>query len=176
MANHVLVVVDMQNDFIDGVLGTPEAIEITPEVIHLVREFQGRVVFTQDTHFNDYLSTQEGKLLPVVHCVEHTPGWELQKDLKAWQAVHHAPIFIKHTFGSTQLAKTLVKWHEESPIDSITLVGLCTDICVISNASLIKAHLPEIPLHVIASACAGVTPESHSNALSALKMIQVHID
>jgi len=176
MTHDVLVVVDMQNDFIDGVLGTPEAVRITSEVVTLVRQFKGRVVFTQDTHFDDYLSTQEGHLLPVVHCIEHTPGWELQRDLKAWQSTHHAPIFTKHTFGSTELAKTLVKWHTETPIASITFVGLCTDICVISNAALVKAHLPDVPLHVIASACAGVTPQSHENALSALKMIQVHID
>ncbi len=176
MTPDVLVVVDMQNDFIDGVLGTPEAVRITPEVVKLVHQFKGRVVFTQDTHFEDYLTTQEGHLLPVVHCIDHTQGWELQRELKAYQAVHHSPIFIKHTFGSTELAKTLVKWHTETPIDSITFVGLCTDICVISNATLVKAHLPEVPLHVIASACAGVTPQSHDNALSALKMIQVHID
>jgi len=176
MNQTVLVVVDMQNDFIDGVLGTPEAVHITPEVIRLVHEFEGRVVFTQDTHFSDYLSTQEGQHLPVIHCIEHTPGWELQRDLKAYQSVHHSPIFKKHTFGSTALAQTLVRWHNETPLTAITLVGLCTDICVISNASLIKAYLPEVPLHVIASACAGVTPQSHDNALSALRMIQVNID
>lgn len=176
MGQSILVVVDMQNDFIDGVLGTKEAVSITSHVLDIVRSFKGRVVFTQDTHFDNYLSTQEGRFLPVVHCIENTFGWELQRDLKAWQSTHRAPVFKKITFGSTDLATQVAKWHQEEPIESITLIGVCTDICVISNATLLKAYLPDVPIRVIANACAGVTPESHHTALHAMKMCQITID
>ena len=170
---NILLVIDMQNDFITGALGTPEAVEILPRVAEKIRNFNGRVLFTRDTHGEDYLSTQEGTRLPVTHCVKGTPGWEVCDEL--------APLCIeppidKPTFGSVTLAEKLKDIHEnEEPIESITLVGLCTDICVISNALLAKAYLPEVPIFVDAACCAGVTPESHANALEAMKMCQITI-
>lgn len=170
-----LVVVDMQNDFIDGALGTLEAIKIVPNVIEKINQFQGSVVYTQDTHQIDYLSTQEGHQLPVLHCVEKTSGWEIQPQIKSLQSKKGSSIFKKETFGSKQLAQTLSELHKKDPIESIELIGLCTDICVISNALTLKAFLPETPISVDAKCCAGVTPQSHANALQAMKMCQIHV-
>lgn len=169
----VLVVVDMQNDFIDGALGTPEAVEIVPRVVQKIRDFDGRVVATRDTHEEDYLETQEGKKLPVRHCIRGTNGWEIRPEIR--ELLTEAPI-DKPTFGSVELGQKL-KADQESgnPVDSITLVGLCTDICVISNALLLKAYLPEVPVIVDGSCCAGVTPDSHEQALGAMKMCQIEI-
>ncbi len=168
----VLVVVDMQNDFIDGALGTKEAERIVAPVIEKIRTFDGIVLATRDTHSPDYLETQEGNKLPVVCCVKGTSGWEIQQDIGA--LLTEAPI-DKNTFGSYALAEKLQKMQEEDPIESITLVGLCTDICVISNAMVIKAFLPEIPLIVDSHCCAGVSPESHERALEAMAVCQVQI-
>ena len=165
----ILIVVDMQNDFITGALGTPEAVRIVPYVKALVENFDGKVLFTRDTHFSDYMTTQEGKNLPVLHCIKGTPGWEICPELEALRKTD--PI-DKLTFGSSSLPQVL---GAEDNIESITLVGLCTDICVISNAMLCKAFFPEIPIYVDAKACAGVTPKSHENALAAMKMCQIHI-
>ena len=165
----ILVVVDMQNDFIDGALGTPEAVKIVPYVKELIRNFDGKVLFTRDTHFTDYMDTQEGKNLPVPHCIQGTPGWEIRPELDALRMT--VPI-DKLTFGSSELPEILAK---EENIESITFIGLCTDICVISNVMITKAFFPEIPLIVDAKACAGVTPESHKNALAAMKMCQITI-
>ena len=165
----ILIVVDMQNDFITGALGTPEAVRIVPYVKALVENFDGKVLFTRDTHFSDYMTTQEGKNLPVLHCIKGTPGWEICPELEALRKTD--PI-DKLTFGSSSLPQVLAA---EENIESITLVGLCTDICVISNAMLCKAFFPEIPIYVDAKACAGVTPKSHENALAAMKMCQIHI-
>lgn len=167
----ILVVIDMQNDFIDGALGTEEAVSIVPLVQEKIRRYKedaGTVVFTRDTHGEDYLSTQEGKKLPVVHCIKNTHGWEISKKLSSDGCL----IFDKPTFGSIKLA------HYLSSLDGVTeieLAGLCTDICVISNAMLIKAALPEIHVKVDSSCCAGVTPQSHKNALEAMKMCQIEI-
>ena len=169
----ILIVVDMQNDFIDGALGTKEAVEIVPNVKKKITEFNGRVLFTRDTHFENYLQTQEGKNLPVPHCIKGTPGWEIRPELDALRRTE--PI-DKLTFGSSELGSILVKENRDNPINSITLIGLCTDICVISNAMIAKAFLPEVPIIVDAKCCAGVTPESHQNALSAMKMCQIRID
>ena len=170
----VLVVVDMQNDFITGSLGTKEAQEILPKVMEKVSAFEGLVLFTRDTHEEDYLTTQEGKNLPIAHCIKNTQGWEIQEELQKFQK--EKPI-DKDTFGSTELMAKLSALHfHKEKIDSITFVGLCTDICVISNALMIKAALPEVPIIVDADCCAGVTPESHHNALQAMKSCQVIIE
>nr|WP_294677854.1 cysteine hydrolase [uncultured Blautia sp.] len=169
---NILIVVDMQNDFIDGALGTKEAVAIVPKVEEKIRNFDGEVFFTRDTHENWYLETQEGKNLPVVHCIRDTEGWQIRKELDALRKTEPVD---KDTFGSTELAGELVAINEDEEIESITLVGLCTDICVISNALLIKASLPEVPIYVDASCCAGVTPESHENALKAMEMCQIKI-
>ena len=166
----ILVVVDMQNDFIDGALGTKEAVTIVPKVEERIRNFKGTVLFTRDTHESWYLDTQEGKKLPVPHCIRNTEGWQIRNELDSLRKTE--PI-DKETFGSTDLAAELVAMNIE--IGSITFVGLCTDICVISNALLVKAALPEVPIIVDAACCAGVTPESHENALNAMKMCQIDI-
>lgn len=169
---HVLVVVDMQRDFIDGALGTPEAVAIVPRVAEKIRGFDGLVLATRDTHTKDYLSTLEGRNLPVTHCVLGTPGWEIHPEIAA--LLEETPI-DKPTFGSVELGESLRSLDKESGVESVTLVGLCTDICVISNALLVKAYLPQVPVLVDASCCAGVTPESHSNALDAMRMCQIQI-
>jgi len=165
----ILVVVDMQNDFIDGALGTPEAVKIVPYVKELIKNFDGKVLFTRDTHFPDYMDTQEGKNLPVPHCIQGTPGWEIRPEL---DALRKTEAIDKLTFGSSELPDILKK---EENIESITFIGLCTDICVISNVMITKAFFPEVPLIVDAKGCAGVTPESHKNALAAMKMCQVTV-
>ena len=168
----ILIVVDMQNDFIDGALGTKEAATIVPKVEDKIRNFDGEVFFTRDTHETWYLETQEGKNLPVPHCIRGTEGWQIRKELDALRKTE--PI-DKETFGSTDLAADLLALHEDEEIGSITLVGLCTDICVISNALLLKATLPEVPIYVDAACCAGVTPESHENALKAMEACQIKV-
>lgn len=175
MANDYLIVIDMQNDFVDGALGTPEAQAIASDVATYTRSFEGTVAFTKDTHEENYLQTQEGRNLPVVHCVRDTPGWELTPELEAVRAERQAIVFEKPTFGSVQLVWWLAQENDEHPIDSIELVGLCTDICVVSNALLIKAHFPEIPVRVRSGLCAGVTPEAHEAALSTMRSCQVEV-
>lgn len=165
----ILVVVDMQKDFIDGALGTAEAVRIVPYVKDVIETFNGKVFFTRDTHFEDYMQTQEGKNLPVMHCIKGTPGWEIHPELDALRTTE--PI-DKVTFGSSELPKIL---GQAESIESITFLGLCTDICVISNVMITKAFFPEVPVIVDAKGCAGVTPESHKNALAAMKMCQVTV-
>ena len=165
----LLIVVDMQNDFIDGVLGSKEAVAIVPYVKQIIEEFDGKVIFTRDTHFDDYMDTQEGKNLPVPHCIQNTHGWEIHPQL---EALRKTDAIDKITFGSKDLISVI---EQERDVESITFLGLCTDICVISNVMLVKAFFPEIPLIVDAKGCAGVTPESHQNALNAMKMCQVEI-
>lgn len=181
-----LIIVDMQNDFIDGSLGTPEAQTIVPKVIEKMREFEGYdtlLLFTKDTHYENYLDTQEGKNLPVPHCISMTDGWSINKDIASYAKTNNFFTYsskeiinsriLKETFGSVDLAE-LLKMNAER-IDEVILVGLCTDICVISNALLIKAFLPEMKITVDAACCAGVTPESHKNALAAMKMCQINV-
>jgi len=169
----VLVVVDMQNDFIDGALGTKEAVSIVENVKKKIESFDGTILFTRDTHQDNYMDTQEGHNLPVPHCIEGTNGWEIRKEL---DALRKTEAIDKVTFGSSELPKVLIKMHEENPIESITFIGLCTDICVISNVMVTKAFLPEVPVVVDASCCAGVTPETHKNALEAMKVCQVKVE
>ncbi|MCD7784019.1 MAG: cysteine hydrolase [Oscillospiraceae bacterium] len=166
-----LIVIDMQNDFIDGALGTAEAVAIVPNVKKKVAEYLsagGTVIYTRDTHTEDYLSTQEGKNLPVVHCVKGTPGWKIADGVYA----DGCRVVDKPSFGSTELPKVLAGIPN---LESIELVGLCTDICVISNAMILKAAFPEIPITVDSSCCAGVSPESHENALRAMAVCQIKI-
>lgn len=171
MAKHILAVIDMQNDFIDGALGTKEAAAIVEKVAAQIRDFEGEVVYTRDTHSENYLNTQEGKKLPVSHCIEGTEGWQISGSLRKLQG-EDTVIFDKPAFGSVELAQYL---KDMPDLESVTLIGLCTDICVISNAMIIKAFLPEVTVRVNADCCAGVTPESHTNALEAMKMCQVEV-
>ncbi|MDO4941476.1 MAG: isochorismatase family cysteine hydrolase [Lachnospiraceae bacterium] len=170
---NILIVVDMQNDFIDGTLGTAEAQAIIPNVIQKIKTFDGKILFTRDTHDTDYMQTQEGQNLPVPHCIRGTKGWEIHPEL---EALRTEKAIDKVTFGSSELASILTAMDQKEPIQSITFIGLCTDICVISNVMLIKAFLPEAVLIVDASCCAGVTPESHKTALQAMKACQIQIE
>lgn len=166
----VLIVVDMQNDFIDGALGSPEAVAIVEKVRKKVESFEGEVIFTQDTHYEEYLSTQEGKKLPVLHCIKDTKGWKICDELETLAENR----ITKETFGCLVLPEYILDCFGEEP-EEIQLVGLCTDICVISNAMIVKTAFPEIPVIVDSACCAGVTPESHENALSAMKAVQIEI-
>lgn len=170
----LLLVIDMQNDFIDGSLGTKEAQKILPAVIEKVRGFDGDVIFTRDTHFENYMETQEGRRLPVPHCIKGTAGWELAPELERLRAERNAPVLDKLTFGCKELPVYLAESYPEG-LESAELIGVCTDICVISNALLLKAFFPELPVSVTASLCAGVTPESHEIALKAMKMCQIEV-
>ena len=167
-----LVVVDMQNDFIDGVLGTKEAVAIVPYVKSKIENFAGRVIFTRDTHESNYLDTQEGSKLPVPHCIVGTHGWEISSCLS--HLVGEC-VVDKPTFGSYDLVELLKEMDKKERIEEIELVGLCTDICVISNAILLKAAFLEAEIIVDACGCAGVTAQSHQNALEAMKMCQITI-
>nr|MBQ8252564.1 cysteine hydrolase [Lachnospiraceae bacterium] len=173
----LLIVVDMQKDFIDGALGTKEAIEIVPNVVQKIQEYvqQGdKIIFTKDTHYEGYLETQEGKNLPVEHCIKGTDGHEICDAIKEVIDLDSYKVYEKVTFGSSQLARDLDSG-VYSDVDDITLIGLCTDICVISNAMLCKTFLTEMPVFIAADCCAGVTPESHENALKAMEMCQIKI-
>ena len=165
----ILIVVDMQNDFIDGALGTKEAVSIVPYVKDIIESFDGKVYFTRDTHFENYMETQEGANLPIPHCIKGTDGWQIRAEL---DALRRTEAIDKLTFGSSALVEVL---KNEKDIESITFVGLCTDICVISNAMVVKAFFPEVPLIVDAMGCAGVSPESHQRALEAMKVCQIKI-
>lgn len=165
-----LIVVDMQRDFIDGALGTDEAVKIVPAVREYIEGFRGEIIFTRDTHTTDYMNTQEGKNLPVPHCIKGTSGWQIADELAPF--AEGKKVFDKPTFGSIELAEYLKSKLE---VEEITLVGLCTDICVISNAFLIKAALPEVQISVVEKCCAGVTPESHKRALLSMQTCQIKI-
>ncbi len=175
MANKILVVVDMQNDFIDGALGTEEARGIVKAATEEARDFEGEVVFTLDTHPKNYLQTQEGRNLPVEHCIRGTRGWQLAPSLLKVQQERHARVFEKPAFGSTDLADWLVQRDRERGIDEVEFIGLCTDICVVSNALLAKAVLPEVLITVKAGCCAGVSPAAHEAALATMRSCQVQV-
>lgn len=167
----LLIVIDMQNDFIDAALGTKEAAAIVPNVAKKILRYRADgnlVVFTRDTHHSNYLETQEGKNLPVVHCIEGTEGWQISSKLETGDS----KIFNKPTFGSLELADYAAGLEN---LEEIELAGLCTGICVISNALILKAKLPEVKITVNSSCCACVTPESHLNALNAMKLCQVNV-
>ena len=162
-----LIVVDMQNDFISGSLGSDMAKEIIPRVVEKVKNFDGKVIFTRDTHQADYLSTQEGKKLPVEHCIDGTYGWEICDELLPFVQDN---VIDKITFGSMELPDYL-----EETTESIELCGLCTDICVISNAMILKASFPEASITVDSTLCAGVTKESHETALNSMRSVQIEV-
>ena len=172
----LLIVVDMQNDFIDGALGSKEAEAIVANVDRKIRAYDEAgdlVIFTADTHTEKYMDTQEGSKLPVPHCIKGTKGWEISDKLFHPE---DAPVIEKETFGSKDLGIMLMELERAGEVpEAVELVGLCTDICVISNAMLVKAFLPEIPVTVDSACCAGVTPESHENALAAMKMCQIDV-
>lgn len=166
----ILIVIDMQNDFIDGSLGTKEAVAIVPNVIEKIKEYKPENVYaTKDTHPVNYLETQEGRNLPVEHCIDGTAGWEIQPDIA--KLIPESHVYPKPTFGSVKLAQDITALGP----DEIELVGLCTDICVVSNALMLKAFMPEVPITVDASCCAGVTPEKHAAALETMKSCQIHV-
>ena len=188
----VLIIVDLQKDFVDGALGTPEAQAIVPLVAETIEQMADPntvVIFTKDTHEVNYLNTLEGKNLPVEHCIKGTVGHAIVdevfgayscKDFRdPWEVYPVAttnPLRVeKPTFGSVELQNVLATMHENEEIEEITLMGLCTGICVMSNAILAKATLPEVPVNVVADCCACVTPESHKTALEAMKLCQINI-
>lgn len=172
----VLVVVDMQNDFITGSLGSEEAQAIVSKVREKLERFQGSVIFTRDTHTTEYLSTQEGRNLPVIHCVKDTSGWQIEASLQPYANQPKVKVFDKESFGSLELTNRIQEIQtQQGKIEEIVFVGLCSDICVISNAMIVKAAFPEIPITVDSSCCAGVTKKSHENALEAMKMCQITV-
>ena len=171
--DNYLIVVDMQTDFVDGSLGTAEAQQIVPAVRAKILAHEGPVIFTRDTHGPDYLNTQEGRFLPVEHCLRGTEGWEIIPELRDLAARPGTQVIDKPSFGSTVLAALLTEKRES--IASVELIGLCTDICVVSNALMIKAALPEVPLSVDSACCAGVTPARHEAALETMRSCQIVI-
>ncbi|MBP3218020.1 MAG: cysteine hydrolase [Lachnospiraceae bacterium] len=169
----ILIVIDMQNDFIDAALGTKEAVAIVGAVKEKIRSYPVEdVIATMDTHGENYMQTQEGKNLPVPHCIKGTEGWQIRPDIA--ELLGGAMIIEKPTFGSTELAEVLKKLSERETIE-LELIGLCTDICVVSNALLIKAAMPEVKISVDASCCAGVTPEKHLAALETMRSCQIQV-
>ena len=164
-----LIVVDMQVDFITGALGSSQAQAIVPAVVKKVQNYGGKVLFTRDTHFDNYMSTQEGQNLPVPHCIQNTEGWQICSEL----APYAKTVLDKVTFGSIRLPQILTDFGEE--VEEIELCGLCTDICVISNAMVLKAAFPEAKIIVDGSCCAGVSTESHLTALNAMKAVQIQV-
>lgn len=168
----LLIVVDMQNDFVTGSLKNDDAVKIIPAIAKKLKTAESNgdmIVFTRDTHSENYLNTQEGQKLPVVHCVRGTWGWNTIPELSEFE--NGKRVFEKPTFGSERLAEFV----RETGFEDIELIGVCTDICVISNAMLIKAAVPEANITVDSTCCAGVTPESHKNALNAMQMCQINI-
>ncbi|MBR5827034.1 MAG: cysteine hydrolase [Clostridia bacterium] len=170
----LLIVVDMQKDFVDGALGSAEAVAIVDNVVNKIENFEGDLIVTYDTHFENYMETQEGKNLPVPHCIKGSDGWKLDAkvekalDKRVYKAIE------KPTFGSTELPEYIKENYDPSELE-IELVGLCTDICVVSNALLIKANFLDAKVSVDASCCAGVTVDTHNAALSTMKMCQINV-
>ncbi len=171
--NKVLCVIDMQNDFVTGSLASAEAKDILPELTEFVSNFNGSIFFTRDTHTEDYLSTYEGKKLPVEHCIKGTEGHLICAPLLPFTSPDNT--IDKPTFASIELAKRLYDLNQQNKLSEIVLTGVCTDICVISNAMCIKAFLPEVNIRVISSLCAGTTPQNHEQALAAMKMCQIDV-
>ena len=170
----ILVVIDMQKDFVDGALGSKEAAAIVPAAVKKIRGFDGAVFATLDTHFDDYMETAEGQKLPVPHCIRGTDGWKLNGAVLAALEEKGYTAVEKNTFGSVRLP-ALVEAAAAGEAFSLTLIGLCTDICVVSNALLLKAHFPEAPIAVDAACCAGVTPEKHLAALETMRSCQIDV-
>ncbi len=171
---HFLIVVDMQKDFVDGALGTQEAQAIVEGVVGKIRDFDGEIFVTLDTHYEDYMQSAEGAKLPVPHCIEGSEGWQLDARVQAALEGKRYTKVEKFTFGSVDLPNLIADAAGEQDF-TIELLGLCTDICVVSNALILKAFFSEIPISVHAHLCAGVTPESHRAALTTMKMCQIDI-
>ncbi len=170
----LLIVVDVQNDFVDGALGSNEAVAIVDNVVNKIKSFDGDVIVTYDTHFENYMETQEGKNLPVPHCIKGTDGWQLNEKVQAALDGREYASIEKPTFGSTELPEYIKANFNPAELE-IELIGLCTDICVVSNALLLKANFLEAKVSVDASCCAGVTVDSHKAALTTMKMCQVNV-
>ena len=175
---HILVVVDMQTDFVDGALGTPEAAAILPAVADKIKTYaadpDGAILVTYDTHTEDYMETSEGKNLPVPHCIKGTEGWALHPAVTAaLEGVSYTSV-EKPTFGSVKLPELVAEVAQGGDF-SVELIGLCTDICVVSNTLLLKAHYPEAAISVDATCCAGVTPATHEAALTTMEMCQITV-
>ena len=170
----LLIVVDMQKDFVDGALGSKEAVAIVDNVVNKIKSFDGDVIVTYDTHFENYMETQEGKRLPVPHCIKGTDGWKLNEKVQAALDGREYAAIEKPTFGSTELPEYIKANYGTTELE-IELVGLCTDICVVSNALLLKANFLEARVSVDVSCCAGVTVDSHNAALVTMKMCQVNV-
>lgn len=184
----IVVIVDAQNDFIDGVLGTPEAQAAVPNIVEKLKEYEGTntlVLFTKDTHFPDYNETQEGKKLPIQHCQYMTPGWSINKTISSYVKEANFATYsteeivngriLKPTFGSITLANAIADISANHVVDEVVFMGFCTDICIISNLLLTKAVSPNIPLIVDAKCCAGVTPEKHEAALEVMRSCQIKV-
>lgn len=171
---HILVVVDMQKDFVDGALGSEMAVAILPEVVKTVQTHEGPILVTLDTHEADYLSTREGRFLPVPHCIKGTEGWKLHGTVLSALEGKAYTVIEKETFGSVRLAEAVRAAADGEAFD-VTLLGLCTDICVVSNAMLLKAAFPEADLFVLERACAGVTKEAHDAAIRTMRSCQIEI-
>lgn len=169
-----LIVVDMQKDFVDGALGTKEAVAIVDNVAEKIKNFDGEIFVTYDTHFEDYMETSEGRNLPVPHCIKDTEGWQLNEKVSEALKDKEYTAIEKITFGSVDLPD-FVEERTEGENFSAELIGLCTDICVVSNALLLKANFPEAEISVDSSCCAGVTPETHEAALTTMKMCQIKV-
>lgn len=172
----VLIVVDVQNDFVTGSLGTKEAQYALENIIKKVKEFEGEIIFTKDTHHENYLQTREGKYLPIKHCIEGEEGYELVSELERIRSLYNYKVFKKPTFASVNLAIYLLDLYNKNELESVELIGLCTDICVISNALMIKGYMPELDISVDASCCAGVSKEKHLAALEVLKSNQIIVE
>jgi nicotinamidase-related amidase len=169
----ILLVIDMQTDFVDGALGSAEAVAIIPNVLCEISKYEkSDIIATRDTHPESYMQTREGKYLPVPHCIKDSAGWEIHPEIAP--ALEGCLVIDKPTFGSMELCEHIVKLASAEELE-VTLIGLCTDICVVSNAMLIKAALPETNIKVVADACAGVSPETHQAALTTMKMCQIEI-
>ena len=177
MEKKILIVVDMQNDFIDGALGTGEAQAIVPAVIGRInacREAGWSLIATLDTHGEDYMNTPEGRKLPVPHCIKGAPGWQIRDEIAAALGPD-CTLVEKPTFGSVRLPEIVAAIARDAEDVTIELLGLCTDICVVSNALLLKAHFPEAAIAVNAACCAGVTPEKHLAALETMRSCQIDV-
>ncbi len=170
---NILIIVDIQNDFVDGALGTKEAQAIIPNAVKRIKEHKGMIYVTLDTHDEGYMYTSEGAKLPVPHCIKGTPGHELNKEIKEALKGKEFKVIEKPTFGSIDLASEILENYDDDL--KIELIGLCTDICVVSNALILKACMPEEEICVIESCCAGVTPEKHSSAIETMRSCQINI-
>ena len=168
------VVVDTQKDFVDGALGSGDAVAIVPSVVEKIKSFDGEIFVTLDTHFDNYPETAEGKKLPVLHCIKGTDGWQLDKNVASALADREYTAVEKPTFGSLELPR-LIEAASDGDDFSIEIIGLCTDICVVSNALVLKANFPEMPISVEADCCAGVTPQAHEAALATMRSCQIDV-